>query len=277
MWGSGSPRSSSGSRNRARSDAMLTSQCKARSIPPAWREAVDARHPDLAAPFDVPEGEVVGAVPLDVEVVGAGASREVAADAEPLVGAGEAHGVERRAGGRPRSRRASTRGTCPGCRRCAARVDRRAGAACVRRRVRRRSGSRDRGRRLRPTSRSRQAVDGGGVVVEDLPDDVVGHPGEEIRRVVARPLRGRPWPGVLARRVRIVGLEEEVVGVALDGVERGATLEPEAAVDLATEILARQQVVLRVLVADARRCATASRTSRARRGSTRRPTRPTRT
>ena len=69
--------------------------------------------------------------------------------------------------------------------------------------------------------------------------------------VVARPLAGRARPGVLARRVRVVALEQDVVGVLRDGVERDLLLEPEAAVDLAPEVLARQQVVLGVLVAHA--------------------------
>ena len=37
MWGSGRPRRSSGTRKRARSDATLTSQCSARSSPPAMQ------------------------------------------------------------------------------------------------------------------------------------------------------------------------------------------------------------------------------------------------
>ena len=72
--------------------------------PAGVAQPVDAGHPELAAPLDVAEREVVGAVPLAVEVVGRGAPGEVAAGAEPLVGAGEAHGVERRLRGRPRWR-----------------------------------------------------------------------------------------------------------------------------------------------------------------------------
>ena len=57
--------------------------------------AVDLRHPQLAAALDVAEREVIGAVPLGGEALGILAlPGQVAADAEPLAGAGEAHGVE---------------------------------------------------------------------------------------------------------------------------------------------------------------------------------------
>ena len=95
MCGSGRPRRSSGTRNRARSDAMVTSQCIARSSPPAMHSAVDLGHPQLAAALDVTEREVVGAVPLGREPLGVlGAAGQVATGTEPVAGAGEAHRVE---------------------------------------------------------------------------------------------------------------------------------------------------------------------------------------
>ena len=57
--------------------------------------AVDLRHPELRAALDVAEREVVGGVPLGGEPLGVlGLPGHVAAGAEPLVGAGEAHRVE---------------------------------------------------------------------------------------------------------------------------------------------------------------------------------------
>ena len=56
---------------------------------------VDLRHPDLAAALDVAEREVIGAVPLRGQPLRVlRLPGEVAADTEPVAGAGEAHRVE---------------------------------------------------------------------------------------------------------------------------------------------------------------------------------------
>ena len=58
-------------------------------------QAVDLGDPELRAALDVAERELVGGVPLGVEALDlAGGAGHVATGAEPLVGAGEAHGVE---------------------------------------------------------------------------------------------------------------------------------------------------------------------------------------
>ena len=95
MCGSGRPRSSSGTRKRAPvgRDGDVAVQGEVETTGDAG--AVDLRHPQLAAALDVAEREVVGAVPLGGEALGILAlPGEVATDAEPLAGAGEAHGVE---------------------------------------------------------------------------------------------------------------------------------------------------------------------------------------
>src|SRR4029079_8315724 len=89
----------------------------------------------------------------------------------------------------------------------------------------------------------------GGVAGEDLVGQLVRQRSEDAGGVVPRALRRGLGSGVLARGMGVVGLEQDVVGVLGDGVQGGLLLEPEAAVDLAGEVLARQQVVLGVLEA----------------------------
>ena len=74
--------------------------------------------------------------------------------------------------------------------------------------------------------------------MQHLVDDVVGQRAEQRRRVVAGPLAGRAWSWVLARGMRVVALEQDVVGELGDRIERGLLLEPEAPEDLAAEVLA---------------------------------------
>jgi hypothetical protein len=62
---------------------------------PGVGQPVDPGHPDLAAALDVAERELLGRVPLGRQPLGVlGPPRHVAPGGEPLVGAGEAHGVE---------------------------------------------------------------------------------------------------------------------------------------------------------------------------------------
>ena len=94
---------------------MVTSQCMREVEPAGDAGAVDLRHPELAAALDVTEREVVGAVPLRGEALGVlGVAGEVAADAEPVAGAGEAHRVELGLAVGPDRGPLRGRGTCPG-------------------------------------------------------------------------------------------------------------------------------------------------------------------
>ena len=83
--------------------------------PTGVAEAVDPRDPELRAPLDVAERELVGRVPLAREALGVvGVARHVATGAEPLVGAGEADGVELGLVVGPDRGALDRRGTCPG-------------------------------------------------------------------------------------------------------------------------------------------------------------------
>ena len=76
--------------------------------------AVDPRDPELAAALDVAEGELVGAVPFDVEIGGVRGPRQIAARTEPAVRAGEARRRRPAPRDRPIPPPASWPGTCPG-------------------------------------------------------------------------------------------------------------------------------------------------------------------
>src|SRR5580698_6242465 len=87
---------------------------------------------------------------------------------------------------------------------------------------------------------SSEVEERGSVVVQDLDDDVVSETLKGLGRILARRHSDAGRSGMLARRVREVGLEEHVVWETLDGETRRGVLEPEAPVDLTAEVLRRQ-------------------------------------
>ena len=246
------------------SDAIATSQCRTRSMPPATHS------PLILATHSFEQRSMwrngkwsVGShsVAQGLEVFSV--TGHVTAGTEPLVGAGQADRVQLGLGRRPRSPRASARGTCPGCRSCAApgRLTRRCSTrprTSVTRKREPRSGAATLRFGHDPPSWYSLL---GGAVQHLLVHDLLRHPAEDALGELARPLGRRLRPRVLAGRVRVVGLEQDVVRVLGDRVAGGLLLEPEAAVHLALEVLAGQQVVLGVLERVRRRPSTASRTS----------------
>src|SRR6266566_4197816 len=95
MKGSGMPRRSSGTRNRARPDAIATSQCSTRSMPPAWHRPLIFATQGLLHRSTWRNGNCSTASHSTGKVDRVfGAPAHVATGAEPLVGARDAHGVE---------------------------------------------------------------------------------------------------------------------------------------------------------------------------------------
>ena len=93
---------------------------------------------------------------------------------------------------------------------------------------------------------NRNSVELGGSGDEHLAEHLIRERDECTLRVVRRLDRRRLGPGMLAGRVGEIRLEHHVVGISEQSRGNGVALVPEAAVNLAPEVLGRQQVVFRM-------------------------------